>query len=39
MLTNIHIEDTWIGISMRNIAKEDVLHHTLMASWVLDCLK
>jgi len=30
---------TWMGFSMRSIAKQAVAHHTFMASWMMGCLK
>jgi len=33
MLSDIRIKDTWIGFSMRKIAKQLVVHCTFMASW------
>jgi len=34
-----YIKDTWIGFSGKNIAKQDVAHHTFVTSRVLCCLK
>jgi len=34
-----HTKQVQIGFSVRKIAKQAVVHHTLMASWMMGCLK
>jgi len=34
-----HIKDTWIGFSVRKIAKQAVASHIFMVSWMMGFLK